>query len=546
MDAKSSPSTGSNKSANAAANAIVAAACLFVFAAGQSFIPRLGIYNDEAVFADSLFRSDAAYYQIGPLPLMVTSYAGTLKAWLYAPIFAIFGTGPRALREPTLIAAVLSIWLFFLLLRRAAGTRAAVVGACLLAADSDYLLTSVYDWGPVALQHVLLIGGVLLAVRFAQTRGTLALAGAFLLMGLAMWEKALAIWLLSGMAIAAGVLYWRRLLELFTWRRAAIAVLTFCIGALPLIVFNIQANFETFRKNAAQDTIPVSAKAEYLLTAAKGGALFGYLVPDDWQTPAPHRPSSLLEKASAFVSKAAGHPRRSGLIFVVAVALLLAPFAGPRAIRAILFCLIAFAAAWVQMAVNANTGGSIHHTILLWPLPQAIAAISLAAFSRRFGRLGLPVLGAAIAIPVCAGVLVTNEYKAQMVRNGGTAGWSPALFPLANYMEAHPAEYIFCMDWGMRNTLLIESRGSLKLYIGTDPVGEDREPTADDLRRIRWMVEQPDAEFISHTPENEFIKEANERLIAAAADMGFTQEPVATVSDGFGRKIFEVYRLERR
>jgi 4-amino-4-deoxy-L-arabinose transferase-like glycosyltransferase len=541
MDAKFSPSTASNR----AAKAIVLAACLFVFAAGQSFIPRLGIYNDEAVFANSLFRSDAAYYQVGRLPLMVTSYAGTLKTWLYAPIFGIFGTGPRALREPALIAAVLSIWLFFLLLRRIAGTRAAVVGACLLAADSDYLLTSVYDWGPVALQHVLLIGGVLLAVRYAQTRGSFALAGAFFLMGLAMWEKAIAIWLLSGMAIAAVVIYGRRLLELFTWRRAAIATSAFCLGALPLIIFNVHSNFETFRKNTVQDTIPVSAKAEYLLTAAKGGALFGYLVPDDWQTPAPHRPSSLLEKISASVSKTAGHPRRSGLIFLLAAALLAAPFAGARAIRAILFCLIAFGAAWIQMALNANTGGSIHHTILLWPLPQAVAAISLAALSCRLRRWGSLVLAAAIAVPICAGVLVTNEYKAQMVRNGGTAGWTPALFPLTDYMKAQPAEFIFCMDWGMHNTLLLESRGGLKLYIGTDPVMDDREPTADDLRNIRWMIEQPDAEFISHTPENEFFKEANERLVEAAAGLGYRKAPLATVSDGFGRKIFEVYRFDR-
>jgi hypothetical protein len=541
MDANSSPSTDSNR----AAKVIVAVACLYVFAAGQAFIPRLGIYNDEAVFANSLFRSYAAYYQIGRLPLMVTSYAGTLKAWLYAPIFGIFGTGPRALREPTLIAAVLSIWLFFLLLRRAAGTRAAVVGACLLAADPDYLLTSVYDWGPVALQHLLLIGAALLAIRFTQTRGALALAGAFFLMGLAMWEKALAIWLLSGMAIAAAVIYGRRLFELLTWRRAAVAASAFCLGALPLIVFNIHANFETFRRNTAQDTVPVSSKAKYLFTAAKGGALFGYLVPEDWQTPAPHRPSGVLEKTAALVSEAAGHPRRSGLIFVLAAALLAAPFAGRRAIRAILFCAIAFGAAWIQMALNANTGGSIHHTILLWPLPQAIAAISLAAVSRRVRRWGLPILAAAIAIPICAGVLVTNEYRAQIVRNGGTAGWTPALFPLTDYMEAHPAEYIFCMDWGMHNTLLLESRGSLKLYIGTDPVLNSREPTADDLRTIRWMLDQPDAEFISHTPENEFFKEANEKLTQAATDMGYRKAPVATVSDGFGRKIFEVYRFAR-
>jgi hypothetical protein len=112
-------------------------------------------------------------------------------------------------------------------------------------------------------------------------------------------------------------------------------------------------------------------------------------------------------------------------------------------------------------------------------------------------------------------------------------------------MESHPAEYVFCMDWGIHNTLLLASRGDLKVYIGTDPVRTDRTPSGDDLRDIRWMVERPDAEFIAHTPENEFFKDANERFVASAAQIGYRKAPVAAVSDGFGRKIFEVYRFER-
>ena len=35
--------------------------------------------------------------------------------------------------------------------------------------DSLYLLTTVFDWGPVALQHLLTVGGILLLVGFYQT-----------------------------------------------------------------------------------------------------------------------------------------------------------------------------------------------------------------------------------------------------------------------------------------------------------------------------------------------------------------------------------------
>src|SRR5580658_2460348 len=238
MGETSSPSTASVRTGNA----IALLACLFFFTAGQAFIPLLGIENDEALFANALYDHTPALYSIPGfgIPLMVITYLGALKAWIYAPIFRFLGAGVWQLREPTIIMGAVSIWLFFLLLRRVAGMRAAVIGTCLLAVDSDYLLTICYDWGPVALQHLLLIGGVLLVVRFCQTVGSRALAGGFFLFGLAMW-------LLSGMALASLVIYGRRVLSLFTLRRAAIAISAFCVGALPLITFNIHSDLSTFR-----------------------------------------------------------------------------------------------------------------------------------------------------------------------------------------------------------------------------------------------------------------------------------------------------------
>ena len=199
----------------------------------------------------------------------------------------------------------------------------------------------------------------------------------------------------------------------------------------------------------------------------------------------------------------------------------------------------------MEMALTANTGASVHHTILLWPLPQAIAAISFAGASQRVGRAGLRVLAAALAVPLAAGVLVTNEYHAEMVRNGSTAGWTTALFPLSGYLKTHPAKSVFCMDWGMLNSLRLLSDGQLKLYVGTDPVYNKKDLSADDLRAVQWMLTQPDAEFVAHTPDAEFFPGANERMIQVAAGLGYARELMAVIGDGYGRNVFEVYRFGR-
>ncbi len=158
--------------------------CLFFWLAGQFFVPLLGIEPDEAIFAGPLMPPKAWHYAIrfghSHVALMIMSYIGTLKTLLYIPVFRIFRPGLWSLREPMLIAGAAGIWLFYLLLRRVAGSGAGLVGAALLATDSLYLLTTCFDWGPVALQHLLLISGVFLLVGFAQgpkREGSGALAG---------------------------------------------------------------------------------------------------------------------------------------------------------------------------------------------------------------------------------------------------------------------------------------------------------------------------------------------------------------------------------
>jgi hypothetical protein len=213
--------------------------------------------------------------------------------------------------------------------------------------------------------------------------------------------------------------------------------------------------------------------------------------------------------------------------------------------RVVLFCLIAGVVAWLQMASNVNTGGSIHHTILLWPLPQAMVAVSFAGASRSRGWAGLAGLTAALLSLTATGALVTNEYHAQMVRNGGTVDWSPALFRLSDDLAARAPKAVFCMDWGMLNPLLLLQEGRIKLYMGTGPVFPKRDLSADDRRAIEWMLVQPDALFVAHAPDAETLLGANERLIQVSTEMGYRRALLATIHDGYGRAIFEVYRMAR-
>ena len=82
-------------------------ACLYFLLAGLSFLSNIGVENDETIFAMAFLKpTGGVSMRIGHshIPLMIMSYIGTLKAWLYLPILRMFGTGMLPLRLPMLLA----------------------------------------------------------------------------------------------------------------------------------------------------------------------------------------------------------------------------------------------------------------------------------------------------------------------------------------------------------------------------------------------------------------------------------------------------------
>jgi hypothetical protein len=68
------------------------AVLIFAFA-GALMLPLLGLQTDEVMFVHDLWHPREAFYSISfqrlVIPSMVTSYAGELKCWLYAPLLKI-------------------------------------------------------------------------------------------------------------------------------------------------------------------------------------------------------------------------------------------------------------------------------------------------------------------------------------------------------------------------------------------------------------------------------------------------------------------------
>ena len=512
-------------------------------------MPHLGIQTDEAIFVAGIYQTDTAYYTIRIfhhfIPLMILSYLGTLKSLIYAGLFQIFTPSLYSTRIPVLLMGAATIWLFFVLLRKLSGMAAATAGCILLATDTIFLLTDIFDWGPAALAHLLLVSGMLLLVHYYETRRLSVAAWAFFLFGLAMWDKALFIWSMAGLAAAALVVFPRALLRLATPKAVGVAVVAFLLGAAPLVHFNLRKGGETFRNNAAWSTKGFSSKLAMLAGTLGGGYLFGYMIREDNDGAPPLAPTTPLTKASERVSALFGHPRHNLLIFAEGGALLLLPLlwrARTRGAGAGLFALVFLATAWLAMALNPNTGGSVHHVVLLWPVPHMLVAVAFGEAAQKFGRPGRVTLALMLCLVCASNLLVTNEYYRVMRRNGSGLVWTDAIYPLSAFLGTVKATQVMPIDWGFYDSLRLLD-GRLPLRVGMDPLSKPV-LSARDRQTVRGWLDTPGTIFVAHTAPNQIFAGVNERLDDVAREGGFARETLKLFPDRHGRIVGEVFRYK--
>ena len=449
--------------------AALAACSLFILLAAL-FIPYAGIQADEALFSTPLFPHVSNDLRLPLLPhhvpLMVMTYIGSLKTLLFWPIFRIFGAGPWTLRLPVALLGAVTIFVFFHLARVSGGAWAAAIGAFLLATDPVFLLTNTFDWGPVALEHVFLVTGCWFVYRFGSKIGPddgrdariWDLAAGFLCWGLALWNKAIFVWALSGL-IAGGVLvFWPEIRRCWKPRVVLVAAAAFLCGALPLVIYNLSHANATLTENAHLDPRSVPGKWIQVELAANGASLFGYMTGEEWW-PNPQAPHSARGRAASWIREHLGQHRSTGFYYVFGALLLAAPWWWKY--RAARFSLVFMAVAWFLMALTHDAGTSAHHVILLWPFPILFVSVALASLPWR------PIAWAAAAVMIAMNLLVLNQYVYQFERDGAGDVFTDALYPLSATLDSYADRTLYVVDWGIYENLNLLHEGRLNFRIAS-------------------------------------------------------------------------------
>jgi 4-amino-4-deoxy-L-arabinose transferase-like glycosyltransferase len=500
-----------------------------------AFIPLAGVQNDESLFAVPLYQAMTRDLRLfhHNIQLMVMSYVGTVKTFLWAPVLHLFGASVWSVRAPAVFLSALTILFFHRLLRIAGASRiAAGVCALMMATDPVFLLTNTFDWGPVAVEHFFAVTGCLCLLLWSKKLADSLLCLGFFLFGLALWNKAIFLWALGGLVVASVSVFRHEIRILATRRRIVLAAAAFVAGASPFLFYNLNNQNRTLRENAHLDS-PATAFSKWvaLKNTANGNGLFGYMVEEEWEEH-PKNVSTGLGRLSLWLRYHLGARRESGLYWIYLGLLVAVPlwWRSRMAWFGVLFC----AATWAAMAFTHEAGGSLHHTILLWPFPLLLVAAVLSRIPWRVavGMAGLVLVG--------MNLLVVNQYLAQFERFGAARDFTDALFPLADALPS--GSHVYVVDWGMYNTMLLFHKKGVVLHTANEPFMDDR-MSEEQVRQAQSMLEDPEAVFLGHVQEKEVFEGVNVRLEKYAESRGLHKQMVQTIADSNGRPLFQLFRF---
>jgi len=433
-------------------------------------LDKPGYYYDEVIFVPVSYRVlgdcdvDAAVTrQVGCLPLMQTlGYVGAIKAWLHAPLFALFGTNVWTVRLPAILLGAATLLVLWSFVRRELGAAWATLLMVLLCVDPVFIGHARLDWGPHMLAAFLRVLSLVALWRWLQTgrKRWLGIACAAFVVGF--FDKLNFAWVigawLGALAVVAGRQAWGRLRDGRPWQPliAGATLLVIVVGAATLLRHAVR--LDVLGEGDAFTWSGQVVKIWNLFAATFSGTsvvswVFGAEQP----------------VTSAFNVLA--------LVQCIAALFLLArwrPWTPAR--RLLAFVTVASVFLVLAIAITPQVGGT-HHLVMVWPLPalQLVTLLAIAAqhgettsrMRHHGGRAMLATAGAVVVGAVLAWNIAMDLRYVDTFENDQDFRplFDPAIGKLGHRLEALGVDRVISVDWGLHQPLVtLAGRGRAAGY----------------------------------------------------------------------------------
>jgi hypothetical protein len=380
----------------------------------------------------------------------------------------------------------------------------------------------------VVVQFVLKMGALLLLLNFYRSESKRALAGGFFLIGLALWDKAVFVWVLFGLALAVVAVFPRELRRLLTRANIGVAAASMLVGAFPLVIYNIARPLSTLRSNSHLDPAAMLAKSWFVKSTMDGYVFFGFMTGVE-PGPEPGVARHWYQSVSIAMNEMwTGSVYHNLTLYALVASILALPLFWRTARKPVLFGVVACTGTWAVMALTAGAGATAHHVILLWPFHFLVIATALS-------RARLIPAVAVTALLCGSNLALTNHYYAELIRNGPSIRWTDAMDPLLQYLRSLNGPHIIAADWGFIETMNLMSEGELPTSFAD---------TSSD-NAILQAIGDPTNVFVAFTPPFGFLPQTLTSIQGVASRENYERERITTIYDRNGRATFDVFRFRK-
>jgi hypothetical protein len=489
-------------------------------------------------------------------PVMVLQWMGATTTYLLIAAFGIFGIGAATLRATGVLIGLVSLLLAWGFLREYLDERAAGLSILLLAVSPGFVFWS----RMIALVHLPLlpidIATVWLLFRwYTRRQGRYLVMAAFGLgfglqthiiflivwAGLALAWLLLSPWLGSGTGLRRWLWPWQ-ISGARTWILGGLALL---LGASPLLIYNLQQT-ETIRYAMERLATGEAGRFRTLggLARAVGISLsnLGVLLNGEWFAT---KLGDLHRNTLA--------PLAFGLAAALAAWLAIRHRLSYSAKRAAFFAILILSIAFLQTLAEGSDG--VYHLLVLWPMPQALVAVTLfsladwlrgsvptahPAWKKRAG-VALGALGLLAVLLVGTEARTSIGYHRALAQTGGVGYFSDAIYSLARDLEQAGGPQPIAMDWGFRRNLQVLTQNHVdppEWFTYSDP------PDPAFGGYVRELIGRfPDALYLFHAPEYTAFP-GHLRIFEQEAYRHHSEPLLAkTYVQRDGRPVFQVYTL---
>jgi hypothetical protein len=347
------------------------------------------------------------------------------------------------------------------------------------------------------------------------------------------------VWTLTGFIVSVLVAGGPHVLNFRRWRRnIAIAVMACCVGALPLLIYNIHNAGITFRANAGFNPSLMPQKVAAVRATINGSGLFGWLVNDS-----PSASASRRSQADGWIlqiSDMTGRHRTTLLWNVLICALVLVPFVFRYQPAVYSVLIITPVITFFVMASTPGAGTSVHHTMLLWPWPLLIV-LAVSYDVTKLLRLPSPIIMSGIAVLLASQLLVLTEYHAQFIRGGPGTGWTDALARAASVLPRPGSRSVVLVDWNLYSYLVVQRGDPSELIIAYD-VLRMAEPDPVQVAAFCTLARSAPV-YVGYTRDREMFPGVYDNLLRIARRCGYNKRMLQVVSSSRGDAVIEIFEL---